>query len=354
MRPFFNILFSFFLPFLDVTFAAITRRGDEVSTIIRSGMGTSTITALTFFTPSPGAELLPITSQSQIVTTYLPVMTICPLTVTQSASDLPLSTWAPNVTSRGTAASNIPVSSGVSLYRRQVVDDINAPYANSSIPTSTLSSCSVFYTPTTTSICHTTLSPLASPVIPITDCYQRITFSTDHGYTLASSAGPHYGNFSTSAAASVETLTSFYVAPWQYVYSGVPADAVDVVVCSTSAGTGVCTTTAEDWAPGTGWIKATNTIPYTLGAPVTGVRIPNITLLLASTLLDIRSVTSLTCVLACRGHHSPFTTHLHGTGRSDNHNVTLDRSAVCNESCNYDHRSEPSKCLHGGSESDSG
>lgn len=31
------------------------------------------------------------------------------------------------------------------------------------------------------------------------------------------------------------------------------------------------TTTAEDWALGTGWIQATNTIPYILGAPITGV-----------------------------------------------------------------------------------
>ena len=265
---------QFVLPFLSIfrlSFAAIARRADDVSTIIRPGVGTSTITALTFFTPSPGADPVPITSQSQLVTSYIPVMTICPLTITQTAPALPLPTLTLNATSRGTAASGVPASSGASLYRRQAAEDSEAPYANNSIPTSTLSSCSIFYSPTPTSICHTTLSPLASPVIPITDCYQRVTFSTDHGYTLISSAGPRYGNISTSTAVSVEALTSYYVAPWQYLYTGIPADAVDVVVCSTSAGVGSCTTTAEDWAPGTGWIKATNTIPYTIGAPVTGV-----------------------------------------------------------------------------------
>ena len=266
---------QFVLPFLSLfrlSFAAIARRSDDVSTIIRPGVGTSTVTALTFFTPSPGADPVPITSQSQLVTSYIPVMTICPLTVTQTAPALLLPTLTLNATSRGTAVTGVPASSGASLYRRQAAEDSDAPYANSSIPTSTLTSCSIFYSPTATSICHTTLSPLASPVIPITDCYQRVTFSTDHGYTLVSSAGPPYGNISTSTAVSVKVLTSYYVAPWQYLYTGIPADAVDVVVCSTSADVESCTTTAEDWAPGTGWVKATNIIPYTIGAPVTGVR----------------------------------------------------------------------------------
>lgn len=200
-------------------------------------------------------------------------MTICPLTVTQTVPALPLPTLTLNATSRATAASNAPISSGASLPRRQVVDDPDAPYANASIPTSILTACSVSYKATTTSICHTTLSPLASPVIPITDCYQKVTFSTDHGYTLVSSSASRYGNISTTASVTVATLTSYYAAPWQYVYTGIPADIVDKVVCSTSAGVKGCTTTAEDWAPGTGYIKATNTISFVLGAPITGVRL---------------------------------------------------------------------------------
>ncbi|KAL8792582.1 MAG: hypothetical protein Q9195_004805 [Heterodermia aff. obscurata] len=266
--------FLFFLPlcFLHVSRAAVARRGGEVATIVRPGAGTSTVTALTFFTPSPAAEPVPITSQSQVVTSYIPLMTICPLLVPPTIPALPLPTVTFNSTSRGTVTSAfVPASSGASLYRRQYGEETDTPYANSSIPTSTLSSCSVFYTPTTTSICHTTLSPLASPIIPITECHQKVTFSTDHGYTLVSSAGPYYANVSTTAPVSVLSLTSYFVAPWQYIYTGIPADMVDVVICNTTVGRRVCTTTAEDWAPGTGWIQATNTIPYILGPPVTGV-----------------------------------------------------------------------------------
>ena len=269
-----QLSFLFYLPLcsLHVSLAAVARRGDDVSTIVRPDAGTSTVTAFTFVTPSPGAEPVPITSQSQVVTSYIPLMTICPLLVTPATPALPLPTVTFNTTSRGTVASAyIPASSGTSLYRRQYVEESEAPYANSSIPTSTLSACSVFYTPTITSICHTTLSPLASPVIPITDCHQKVTFSTDHGYTLIPSTRPHYGNVSATAPVNVLSLTSYYVAPWQYIYTGIPADMVDVVICNTTVGRRVCTTTAEDWAPGTGWIQATNTIPYILGAPITGV-----------------------------------------------------------------------------------
>ena len=294
-----DVLFSFLSACcLHVSLAAVARRGDEVSTVVRPGAGTYTVTALTFFTPSPGAEPVPITSQSQVVTSYIPLMTICPLLVTPRTPALPLPSVTLNATSRGTVASvYLPASSGASLYRRQFAEETDAPYANSSIPTSTLSACSVFYTPITTSICHTTLSPLASPVIPITDCHQKVTFSTDHGYTLVPSAGPYYGNVSTTTPVSVLALTSYYVAPWQFVYTGIPADMVDVVICNTTVGRRVCesklprrsarwsnanpeiylgTTTAEDWAPGTGWIQATNTIPYILGAPITGVSLYDI------------------------------------------------------------------------------
>lgn len=272
MSLLFRSLFCPFTVFLHVTFAAIARRGDEISTVLRAGASTSTVTALTFITPSPGADPIPITSQSQVVTSYIPVMTICPLIITQTAPALLLPTATLNLTSRGTAASNAAISSGASLLRRQVVDDPDGPYANASIPTSVLTACSVSYFPTTRTICHTTLSPLASPVIPITNCYQKITFSTDHGYTLVAPSASRNGNISFTAAMTVQTLESYYVAPWQYVYTGVPADVVDKVVCSTSAGAKECTTTAEDWAPGTGWVKATNTISLSLGAPITGVR----------------------------------------------------------------------------------
>ena len=352
MSLFSRPLFFLLTVFLHLTFAAIARRGDDVSTVLRAGASTSTVTALTFITPSPGADPIPITSQVQVVTSYIPVMTICPLIITQTAPALLLPTPTLNATSRGTAASNAAVSSGASLHRRQAVEDPDAPYANASIPTSVLTACSVSYTPTTSTICHTTLSPLASPVIPITNCYQRVTFSTDHGYTLVAPSASRNGNISFTAAMTVQTLESYYVAPWQYIYTGVPADAVDKVVCSTSAGVKECTTTAEDWAPGTGWVKATNTISLSLGAPVTGVRPFYFVLSIhVSHILSSKNSSMRLTYIKARGSHcSPLSADLYGAGRRNYDNVSLNRLTCNHQPCYYDHRPESSQSLGGGGE----
>ncbi|KAL8829386.1 MAG: hypothetical protein Q9191_002051 [Dirinaria sp. TL-2023a] len=201
---------------------------------------TSTVTALTFFTPSSGAEPIPITSQSQLVTSYVPVLTVCPyapsfpaLVTAAANASLPGNTSViPSAATRPTA-----VASNVSgLYRRQAAAS-SAPYANSSAPTSYLTSCSVSYTPTTTQICHTTLSPLASPVIPVTDCEQQITFSTDHGYTVIP------GN----RTVNVQGLTTYYAAQWDDIATGVPQGGIQKEVCSTTSG---CSTEWEAWSTG--------------------------------------------------------------------------------------------------------
>ena len=210
------------------------------STLTRPGR-TSTVTALTLFTPSSGADPIPITSQSQLVTSYVPVLTICPYAPSAPA----LTTIAPN-TSRPTntsvllysaaTAPTAPAASHISgLYRRQAAAS-PAPYANATVSTSYLSSCSVSYTATTTQICHATLSPLASPVIPVTDCEQQITFSTDHGYTVVP------GN----RTADVQGLTSYYAARWDDIATGVPQGGIQKEVCSTAG----CRTEWEAWSTG--------------------------------------------------------------------------------------------------------
>ena len=216
--------------------AALAPRANEASTITRPGW-TSTITALTFFTPSPGAGPIPITSQSQEVTSYVPILTICPFIPSTPA----LPTLAANTSfSAPTAPFPAPSASDASaLYRRQAAAT-SATYANDSAPTSYLSSCSVSYTPTPTQICHTTLSPLASPAIPVTDCTQQVTFSTDHGYTMVP------GN----VTASIRDLTTYYAARWDEIANGVPTQGIRKEVCSTDP-VGGCSTGWEAWWPST-------------------------------------------------------------------------------------------------------
>lgn len=82
MRPSHSFLFisiSYLSPLTisvlaaDAANLAVGSRADVVSTILRPGW-TSTIMALTFFTPSPGADPIPITYQSQPVTSYIPIV----------------------------------------------------------------------------------------------------------------------------------------------------------------------------------------------------------------------------------------------------------------------------------------
>ena len=221
--------------------AALAPREDQLSTVTRPGW-TSTFTAFTFFTPSPNADPIPITSQSQIVTSYVPIVTICPFVAsTQSPPYLAGNTsYNGQTTPSATIVSNYG-SEGSALYRRQGAAATSAPFANSSVPTSYLTSCSVSYTPTTTQICHSTLTPLASPSIPITDCTQQVTFSTDHGYTLIPGNG----------TSTIQNLTTYYHARWDVIAGGVPtSQGIEKDVCSTGPSAG-CSSVWEAWVAST-------------------------------------------------------------------------------------------------------
>ena len=96
-------------------------------------------------------------------------------------------------------------------------------------------------------------------MIPITACDQSVAFSSEYGYRLV-----------LGKSASVETLTTYFVAPWQDLHPGmVPMGNVLVVVCS-SGGTD-CTTETEFWE---GTITETYTTGFTtvdFEATITGV-----------------------------------------------------------------------------------
>ena len=75
--------------------------------------------------------------------------------------------------------------------------------------------------PPTSTVCSTTLYPLAASPIPITACEQTVTYSTDHGYRFVSTGTNH-----------VENLTTYWEAPWDALKVGqVPSDGA-TRVCS--------------------------------------------------------------------------------------------------------------------------
>ena len=211
---------------------------------------------LTYITPSPGASPVAITKQSQTVGSFVPEFTLC---------ELPPLEFFP--------ISRQPVPTGISA----------APYRNYSISTwPGNGTCTTIYSATITMVCATTLTALAKKYI-VTDCVQELTFSTEYGYVLVtptptptpvasalptihatggmlarpngtSPEGPGFNGTSNSTltmatglmrrapAAStitpgptIETLTTFYLAPWTELTAGTAPTDVDLKVCRTFA-----------------------------------------------------------------------------------------------------------------------
>lgn len=147
------------------------------------------IPILTIITmPDHSGQPVTVTSQNQLVTSYVPVLTICPLgssnhstPFVSSASGIP--TAASNASILPTApikpSNPIPIPPFLPISPPKIIiaekRQLASYYA---------SSCSTSYTPTVTPICATTLSPLAAPLILITACDQFVTFSSEFGYTL--------------------------------------------------------------------------------------------------------------------------------------------------------------------------
>jgi hypothetical protein len=203
---------------------------------------------LTIITPSPGAVPVPVTEQSQIVTTYIPQFTLC---------DLP------------------PV--GFFPVPRPTTISSDAPFRNYSmtIPPGK-GTCETIYKTTATTVCATTLSDLTT-AYTISKCPQDVTFSTQYGYVLATptAAANSTGNSSYGAmitpAPSIRALTTFFLAPWQQLITAGPPEDVDLKVCATLAnGTVNCVREYQIWKTSLLTINATSTISVNFSTTIAG------------------------------------------------------------------------------------
>jgi hypothetical protein len=158
---------------------------------------TSTIYSIVF--PSPDASPIEVTSQSQVLTSYVPEMTWCV---------------------------GPPVA----------ISALSAPYLNATTTNYTTiiegtGSCETVYAPIMTTVCATTLTGLASKVT-ITDCDQEVTFSTECGFTLESPT-PITSNASLiTPAPTVKKTFTYWLAPWQSLTAGETPSEVDVKKCT--------------------------------------------------------------------------------------------------------------------------
>jgi hypothetical protein len=139
------------------------------------------VTTYTVITPSPSASTVAVTSLGQIVTSYIPQITLCAID-------------SPSTSSTPTQWRN---DSSNALARR----------------TTSLSHCTTSYSTTVLTVCATTLQGLGS-TIAITDCNQNVTFSSNYGYSLippstttSSFDGTGLPQTTITAPASINTIT---------------------------------------------------------------------------------------------------------------------------------------------------
>ncbi|MCJ1308198.1 hypothetical protein MMC25_001851 [Agyrium rufum] len=218
-------------------------------------LSTSFATVLTLFTPSPGANAIPITVQSQIVTHYVPQFTAYPLSV--SGLEPLYGKRSPTaIASASTAAvsgitglpltpicnlsgcPNRPTAIGPETFNPTPVSVHTITPSGISITTFPFSSstavCSTYYSPTITAICATILTPLGGIPIPVTACDQEIAFSTGLGLYLA------------PGSPSSTLLPTTYSAPWDSVVTGVPLAPVLAVYCPDGV-ENACETETQSW-----------------------------------------------------------------------------------------------------------
>lgn len=199
---------------------------DDVNSLSASTAGS----VLSYVTPSPGAAAIPVTKQSQLVSSNIPIFTLCALppeaflTITAT----PTQTTAP--------------------YRNYSISIPPGP-----------GTCTTIYSPTVTMVCATVLTGI-DRLYSVTQCNQEITFSSEFGYVLVtpsptSSATVDASSIDASSvealvtpAPSIETLTTYYVAPWHELTTAGPPTNVDRKICTTYAnGTEGCVVEYYIW-----------------------------------------------------------------------------------------------------------
>ncbi|KAF2110333.1 hypothetical protein BDV96DRAFT_650978 [Lophiotrema nucula] len=152
--------------------------------------------------PSPDAPPIEVTAQSQVLTSYIPAMTWC---------------VGPPI---GLVATNT----------------LGPPYFNYSttLYSTTVAgtgSCDTVYASTQTTVCATTLTGLASKV-PITDCDQEVTFSSECGFTLETPTPTAYNVSLITPAPTLKRMMTYWIAPWQSLTKGDTPTDVDIKICT--------------------------------------------------------------------------------------------------------------------------
>ncbi|KAK4543459.1 hypothetical protein LTR36_005602 [Oleoguttula mirabilis] len=261
---------------------------------------------LALITPSPGASPVSVTKQSQIVTTYVPQFTLCALPPIEFFSVSPVPSARPTTAPYQNYSISIPPGNGT---------------------------CTTIYSQTETMVCDTTLTDLVT-TYPVTNCAQEITFSSQYGYQLVTptavsniSSNATYpspnGTFPNATgiigtaiitpAPTIETLTTFYLAPWQQLTAATaPSDVIKKICQTFDNDTEECITEYQVWHTSLVTKTATSTLSLNISTTIFGpsqiivmeTYVANVTELVTtfsmSTTLETEYQTEYTTT-----HHSP-------------------------------------------------
>lgn len=235
---------------------------------VSASAASSTSGVFAIITPSPGASPVAITTQSQIVTSYVPQFTLCELPPLAFFSVSPVPSARPSAAPYQNYSISIPPGNGT---------------------------CTTIYSQTETMVCDTTLSGLAT-TYPVTNCAQDITFSSQYGYTLATPSASG-GNLTANAiyplangtfpnatyptgvtgaatitpAPTIQTLTTYYLAPWQQLTAATaPSDVIKKVCQTFTNGTEECITEYQVWHTSLVTKTATSTLSLNISTTVSG------------------------------------------------------------------------------------
>lgn len=179
---------------------------------------TAPVTTYTLVTPSPFASPVAIASQSQVVTTYVPILTLCPTSIGGGAN----------------AASSLPPYANTTAL----------PYRN--LTSTTYKGCITEFCATETTVCDTILNGIATR-IHVTACHQQITFSSLLGYEL-STIDP-IDTTETGPAPSLETITTYFQADWQALTDGLtPSDVTERICSAVATNARQCVDIQEVWS----------------------------------------------------------------------------------------------------------
>ena len=223
------------------------------------------------FIPAPTTDLpensIGISISNNMTRTFpitvlqIPVATICPpnasiphptpyvapsINITTSVNGTKGGGPILNTTSSSTNATDyLPPTAKVSIYSPSVsLADHNARVILGD------NGCQTLFSPTTTAICSTVVSVGGQVPVSVTDCGQRVTFSSSPICGPVATAAPNGTGGETMA---------YFLGPWYDIAAGAVPVEVEVRMCS-SAGLGAsssCMTTSESWSVSTTMAQST-------------------------------------------------------------------------------------------------